>query len=109
VTQVTDYTCGATVGRDSIPVVLYEARVKMIDGVPTKQEKYAVMVPPKKDVGIVCAGCYTQQMMFFTNSRCVSCRTFVLTIWILRGVPQLSESWRTVLCKYCWFSKPTLI
>lgn len=76
VTRVTDYTRGATVGRDNIPIVLYEARVKMIDGVPTKQEKYAVMVPPKKDVGIVCAGCYTQQMTLFNNSRCVSCRTF---------------------------------
>lgn len=76
VTRVTDYTRGATVGRNNIPVVLYEARVKMIDGVPTRQEKYAVMVPPRKDVGIVCAGCYTQQMTLFNNSRCVSCRTF---------------------------------
>jgi hypothetical protein len=31
VKRVTDYTRGATVGRDNIPVVLYEARVKMID------------------------------------------------------------------------------
>jgi thiol-disulfide isomerase/thioredoxin len=76
VTRVTEYTRGATVGWDNVPVVLYEARVKIIDGVPTKQEKYAVMVPPRKDVGLVCAGCYTPTMTLFNNSRCVSCRTF---------------------------------
>jgi hypothetical protein len=65
------------VGRDNIPVVLYEARFKMVEGKPEKQEKWAVMVPPrKKDIGIVCAGCYAPTMSLWDKSRCVSCRTF---------------------------------
>jgi hypothetical protein len=76
VCNVSDYVRGVTVGRDNIPVVLYEARVKMIEGVPTKQEKYAVMVPPSKDLGVVCAGCYGPKMTLWNNARCVSCRTF---------------------------------
>jgi len=74
--QIPDSVRGGTVGRDNIPVILYEARVKVIDGMPTKQEKYAVMVPPKKDLGIVCAGCYKPEMTLWNNARCVSCRTF---------------------------------
>jgi hypothetical protein len=74
--QIPDSVRGGTVGRDNIPVILYEARVKIIDGMPTKQEKYAIMVPPKKDLGIVCAGCYKPGMTLWNNARCVSCRTF---------------------------------
>jgi hypothetical protein len=76
VCNLPDYVRGATVGRDNIPVVLYEARFKMVEGKPEKQEKWAVMVPPRKDIGIVCAGCYAPTMSLWDKSRCVSCRTF---------------------------------
>lgn len=74
--HVTDYTRGNTVGKQKIPVILYDSRYKIIDGEEVLQEKYAVMVPPTKDVGLVCAGCYNQHTNLFNNSHCVSCRTF---------------------------------
>lgn len=77
VNQVSDFTLGNVVGRDKIPVILYDSRYKVIDGEEVLQEKYAVMVPPSKDVGLVCAGCYNKERgNLFNNSQCVSCRTF---------------------------------
>jgi hypothetical protein len=68
---------GGTVGRDNIPVIMYESRIKKDEkGECKKEEKWAVMMPPVKSVGIVCAGCYVPEMTLWNNSRCVSCRTF---------------------------------
>jgi hypothetical protein len=75
-TAVPDSVRGGTVGQDGIPCILYEARIKVKDGIPQKEEKYAIMVPPRKDIGLVCAGCYDPKMTLFDISRCVSCRTF---------------------------------
>ena len=75
--HVPDNVRGGTVGRDNIPVILYESRDR--EGV--KQERYAVMLPPTKDpkrrIGVVCAGCYKPGMTLWDISRCVNCRTFV--------------------------------
>jgi hypothetical protein len=79
--HVPDSVRGGTVGKDNIPVILYESRIKKIDGKHVKQEKYAVMMPPTKDpkkrIGVVCAGCYAPGMTLWDISRCVNCRTFV--------------------------------
>lgn len=77
VPHVSEYVRGNTVARDNIPVILYDSRYKMIDNEEVFQEKYAVMVPPTKEVGIVCAGCFDNKMSLWNNSRCVSCRTFM--------------------------------
>jgi len=71
-----DAVRGNTVGRMEIPVILYDSRDRIVNGVRRFEEKYAVMVPPKKDFGIVCAGCYTPDISLWNDSRCVSCRTF---------------------------------
>jgi hypothetical protein len=74
--DVPDYVRAVTVVKNQIPVVLYQTRFKMIDGVEQKQERYAVMLPPNKDVGVVCAGCYSPNISLWNNSKCVSPRTF---------------------------------
>jgi hypothetical protein len=74
--EVPDNVRGGTVGRDNIPVILYEARIKKVNGLVVKEGRYAVMVPPNQDLGIVCAGCYKPGMSLWNNAKCVSCRTF---------------------------------
>lgn len=78
---VPDDVRGGTVGCDNIPVILYDARIKKVDGHTVHEEKYAVLMPPTKDpkkrIGIVCAGCYKPGMQLWDISRCVNCRTFV--------------------------------
>lgn len=85
VTNVPDVVRANIVSRQEIPVVLYEARKRVIDGKEVTQEKYAVMVPQTKHFGIVCAGCYAPNMTLWNISRCVSCRTFAKHLDTVKG------------------------
>ena len=58
-THVPDCVRANVVVQDIIPVVLFNARMKVIDRVEQYQEKYSAMVPHNKHFGIVCAGFYT--------------------------------------------------
>ena len=73
--QVSDYTLANVVGRDRVPVVLYEAR--MDDATGRIEERYAVLAPPDKNLRIVCAGCYWPGMsLFHTYDGVMGPRTF---------------------------------
>jgi hypothetical protein len=74
--NVSDYVRAVTVAKNGIPVILHQTRMKMVDGVEQKQERYAVMLPPTKNVGVVCAGCYDKNISLWNPSQCVSPRTF---------------------------------
>jgi hypothetical protein len=91
--DVPDNVRGGTVGRREIPVILYESRIKQVHGKPEFQEKYAILVPPKKDLGLVCAGCYDPKMTLWDISKCTSCRTFA------KHLDTKEDGSRKTLCK----------
>ena len=95
INHVDDQVRANTVARDRIPVVLYESRMKAVNGVEKKQEKWAVMVPPNKYLGIVCAGCYKPGMTLWNNSLCMSCRSFANHLDTIEKDPRIPEDLRT--------------
>lgn len=72
--EISDYTLANTVGRDKIPVIVYDVRHDPVTH--TYEEVYGVLAPPTADVRMVCAGCYFRGMSLFHTWECMRCRTF---------------------------------